>query len=70
MGDQCNDEEAEDTYRIMRIQSPKTGTNSGDTCDIEGWALAKRTSSATSMGPGILRADKPSPCCTDCDLHQ
>ena len=51
---QCHDEEAEYAYRIIRIQSPKTGTNSGDTCDIEGWALAKRTSSATSIGPGIL----------------
>ena len=54
--DQSNDDEeaAEDAYRIMRIQSPKIGTNSGDTCDIEGWALAKRTSSATSIGPGML----------------
>jgi hypothetical protein len=54
MGDRCHDDEVEDAYRIIRMQSPKTGTNSEDTCDIEGWALAKSTSSATSMGPGML----------------
>jgi hypothetical protein len=28
---------------VIRIQSPKTGTNSGDTCDMEGCALANNT---------------------------
>jgi hypothetical protein len=46
-----------DTHRIMRMQSPKTGMKSWETWDIEGWALAKRTSSASSMGPGMLRVE-------------
>jgi hypothetical protein len=46
-----------EAYRIMRMQSPKTGMKSWETWDMEGCALAKRTSSATSMGPGMLRVD-------------
>ena len=38
----------------MRMVSPKTGMKSGETWDMDGCALAKSTSSATSMGPGIL----------------
>lgn len=30
-------------HRVMRMQSPNTGTKSGETCDMEGWAFAKRT---------------------------
>jgi hypothetical protein len=56
---------------VMRMQSPKTCAKSGDICDIDGCALAKRTyqpshwrhetirgrptSSVTSIGPGMLR---------------
>lgn len=32
-----------DTNLVIRRQSPNTGTKSGDTCDMEGCALAKRT---------------------------
>lgn len=39
----------------MRIESPKTGIKSGETWDMDGCALAKRTSSATSIGPGMLK---------------
>lgn len=40
---------------VMRRQSPKAEAKSGDMWDMEGCAFAKRTSSVTSIGPGMLQ---------------
>jgi hypothetical protein len=38
------------------MQSPKTGTNAGETCEVPGVAFARRTSFETSIGPGMLES--------------
>jgi hypothetical protein len=44
-------------HLVIRMQSPSTGIKSGEMCDMDGCALASSTSSATSIGPGMLRAE-------------
>lgn len=55
----------------MRIQSPKTGTKSGDTCDIEGCALAYKTWIAyvVSRAHGSFRPIKESVAYIICNFN-